>query len=493
MDKIFLFILLCLPGYSSAQTFNQSALEGPDYKAWRFLNKHHITTDNLKQKAIDKLNAEGNPIYDYQRVEVTGVWSHDDTSDQFGDYFDAQIKPSNLNADDLEHNTWIHRAVDYVKDVLHADDDRNGQPSNDGSDAMASLKGKSINQLYCHSWGTDVVYNAILDGKIKPPHEIFVFGSPDHDPYGKWNELSLATGIKVHIINGEEDDVQQYIGPTHSDLEDGEKLQDLWANWIIKHNKNKDRWSYGEPRNEYGYYPYNSPTWIDLPTGHNRDDYYRLLLKSGKVPMQTATDMKAAQDQAINEKEQDILHWAERQVGEIVRNGRQRMQEQSPDDGGGSGGGCDLDPMPTDTDPFPSSDLTGCLPQPQQQVIPQPQVAVQAAPPPHVVAPVPMRPLPPTQEALNGYIAYFESYAQWDRNVAINVCKGQPLSDQDANSYVQNYILLSQYLTKYPSETGGYQFPKNMDDMRDGLSGCALEAMDDFISVADGYYNGHIV
>ncbi|HVC08661.1 MAG TPA: hypothetical protein VNH15_01825 [Elusimicrobiota bacterium] len=507
-------------------TTEQIARQNPAALARKILQEQGITPQNIQAK----MKAH----YQFQRVEVTGWHSDDNDGFQPKKYggppnsFDYPIRISNLGSYKPPKPVKPSVSLSYIKYLgaaatyhlrysltLHQDTTESMQDiQHDGiskraAAALSPLRGKEINQIVCHSWGSAAVYNAIMTNEIRPPNVIFVLGSPSNDK-DEWEMLSKYTGTKVYWLRSKDDYFIKAVAWKSSDHTppSKEQIEDQWIEWRIgcrpkdcmapsayykyKNDLLADQWDDGgeearnDPTNVYpgGFYAnghFGS-------SGHERLGYYKTLFATRALaPLLQGTDqLKAAQ---IARDEADTWAAAETRAQNLIADAKDELQNNSSSDGCESSGSVDLN------DPSSVEDATHpCIPsaalKPPPQSLPAMKPAMRA-PPPHVVAPVPMRPLPPTQEELNSYIAYYESYAQWDRNVAINVCKGQPLSDQDANSYVQNYILLSQYLTKYPSETGGYQFPKNMDDMRDGLSGCALEAMDDFISVADGYYNGH--
>src|ERR1017187_3278518 len=104
--------------------------------------------------------------------------------------FSLKIRPSYLNEDALKQQqkdiSFLGRAqlawkeaVGGSEDLITAIRERNGVLSDRGKEVLQPLVGKEVNQIVCHSWGTQIVYNAILSGYIKPPKLLIVLGAPD--------------------------------------------------------------------------------------------------------------------------------------------------------------------------------------------------------------------------------------------------------------------------------------------------------------------------
>jgi hypothetical protein len=137
--------------------------------------------------------------FDLQRVEVTGIWAKDDqTQTRFPGMFDDHRNPSFF---EKQKGGWIEslRQIFSSKgddDLSGLQVDRDGKLSQRGKEALQPLVGKQINELVAHSWGTEMVYNAIFEGFIMPPARIVVLGAPDND-YAKWEILAKHTGTDV--------------------------------------------------------------------------------------------------------------------------------------------------------------------------------------------------------------------------------------------------------------------------------------------------------
>lgn len=156
--------------------------------------------------------------FDHARIEVTGVASNDDTNRMDPNLFDGQIKPS-FSA--IENMTPMERAAYQVAKLI--DPARVGDTFPDIAEyakaaagittPRARLKLKAyrdaeINELIAHSWGTELVYAAILNGEIRPPKKLIVVGVPDNDK-AKWEMLAVYTGTEVHWVRADNDIVAQ--------------------------------------------------------------------------------------------------------------------------------------------------------------------------------------------------------------------------------------------------------------------------------------------
>ncbi len=139
-------------------------------------------------------------IYAYQRVEITGIWSNDDTNEQFPGMFDLQIKPSHVGEVDsaAAAPAWLQDIRNRRKDLVELRSDAYNQITESAIQAVEKLRDKEVNVIAAHSWGTEIVYNAILEGKILPPRRLIVCGMPDGD-LEKWTALSKHTGTEVVV------------------------------------------------------------------------------------------------------------------------------------------------------------------------------------------------------------------------------------------------------------------------------------------------------
>ena len=60
-----------------------------------------------------------------------------------------------------------------------------GEMTDRSKQTFAAYKDKDINELVAHSWGSEAVYAAILNGELRPPKKLIVVGVPD-DNLEKW-------------------------------------------------------------------------------------------------------------------------------------------------------------------------------------------------------------------------------------------------------------------------------------------------------------------
>lgn len=150
-------------------------------------------------KAIDNVS-KTEVLYAFQRVEITGIWSKDDTNAVFPDKFDLQIKPSHIGETGGAGSapSWLQEKRNKLKDLRELHQDAYNQITESAIQAVEKLQGKEVNEIVAHSWGTEIVYNAILEGKILPPRRLVVCGMPDGD-LSKWIALSEHTGTEVIV------------------------------------------------------------------------------------------------------------------------------------------------------------------------------------------------------------------------------------------------------------------------------------------------------
>ena len=159
--------------------------------------------------ARKRLKSRGE-VFDFARVEVTGVMSNDDTNLIDQRMFDVPIKPS-YSAD--EKKTLRDKIIDRVKrfknpatekDLDELDSALRGEVTKRALSKLAPYQGKEIEEIVAHSWGTEFVYAAILNGKLRPPKKLIVIGVPDND-FDKWEMLAARTGTEVHFARASND------------------------------------------------------------------------------------------------------------------------------------------------------------------------------------------------------------------------------------------------------------------------------------------------
>lgn len=158
--------------------------------------------------------------FDLARVEITGVGSNDNTYKVNQRIFDAQIKPSftndensilgNLrrgiklgyeyfapNSDPISAFQKLHDSVEFERAAA-------GETTARAREVLADYKHLEINEIVAHSWGTELVYAAILNGELRPPKKLIVVGVPDDD-HAKWEMLAARTGTEVHWVRAPND------------------------------------------------------------------------------------------------------------------------------------------------------------------------------------------------------------------------------------------------------------------------------------------------
>lgn len=161
-----------------------------------------VTEEGLREEAKKNLKRT-RVIYDHQRVELRGILSKNtpdnDSNATFGPLFDLQISPTHL--DDRTPRalpSWIRTPINVLNDLKSLNEDAYNHLSDAAEEAVRQLANKEVNEIVAHSWGTEIVYNAILAGKIWPPRRLIVAGMPDRD-LEKWKALSKFTGTEVIV------------------------------------------------------------------------------------------------------------------------------------------------------------------------------------------------------------------------------------------------------------------------------------------------------
>jgi len=185
-----------------------NTIEGDiDFIARSRLSAKGITEKRFESTARENLQKNG-VLYDFQRVEIKGIWSKEDTADHLPGVFDKQIEPSHINDKDdstlLPTPKWLQTIVNYSADLYELQKDANQHITETAARTVQELQGKEVNEIVAHSWGTEILYNAILEGKIAPPRKIIVAGMPDRD-LDKWTALSKYTGTQVVIYTDSHD------------------------------------------------------------------------------------------------------------------------------------------------------------------------------------------------------------------------------------------------------------------------------------------------
>lgn len=173
--------------------------------ALKKLEKHNLDWASYRKLAEEKLK-KSDILYAYQRVEIKGIFAKDLTHNTLPNLFDEEIGGSHVGdkGNDVTTPAWVQNAFNHLKDLedLHAD--AHGQFTETAKRTVEILNKKEVKEIVAHSWGTEIVYNAILHGDIKPPRRLIVCGMPDRDKE-KWLALSKYTGTEVVVYPNSRD------------------------------------------------------------------------------------------------------------------------------------------------------------------------------------------------------------------------------------------------------------------------------------------------
>ena len=263
-----------------------------------------------ERRAKERAKSQGQAWYDYERVEVSGIWSKDDETDvEFDRMFDKRISPSFYQRVSQSDNT-----IDRIKKKLHngmintrrkdmegLELDQRGTLSPRGREVMQELRGKQVNELVCHSWGSEIVYNAIFEGLIDPPNVIVVVGAPDND-IEKWRALALYTGTSVLYLKNSSGlgDVVAKVGAGYI-AAPARNPQDILRDWKARCptlESCRRRGAAGP-----GTFVDRKPKTGDSFPGHDRLKYYEAIREMLPTFQTPAVEMRKPQILAIaNEK-----------------------------------------------------------------------------------------------------------------------------------------------------------------------------------------------
>ncbi|PIR17914.1 MAG: hypothetical protein COV48_08100, partial [Elusimicrobia bacterium CG11_big_fil_rev_8_21_14_0_20_64_6] len=315
---------------------NSPMADSETIEMWRILKARGISSPEALRSEVRKtLLKEGRIRYKFQRVEVVGVGSTDDTNGIFPDMIDKPLKTSYMN----EVLSEDQRIVDFFsirkrladarnkihallgKDLRESLSNTRGIPSSRSQQIIAQLKDAPINELFAHSWGTEVVYLGIMNGSIIPPKKLVVMGVPDNNQE-KWRILAAHTGIEVHVIGFKWDKVRmagEAAMKFKSGLpEDTASLQKLWNEKCSARVGTKTACTNPEKfvRTKFDYnlnvIPPNGPKdtfvkeSIRRALGHDRLLYYTYL-SNRNLFNKTVTRLEAPQLKIIKAEENMIL------------------------------------------------------------------------------------------------------------------------------------------------------------------------------------------
>lgn len=256
------------------------------------LAKHGLDRDSFREQATEKLK-QTQVIYKYQRVEIKGIFAKDLTDKAIPDLFDLELGGSHLGdkGNDVTIPPWVQEAWNGVKDLKDLHADAYGEFSEAAKQAVKALEGQEVNEIVAHSWGTEIVYNAILAGKINPPRRLIVCGMPDRDKE-KWLTLSRHTGTEVVVYPNSSDPIAgaaRLGGALLDGLAAAGQAGDLGEPPTPRAAQFEAEWEAAcrqRPCNEHARKP-KSPKFINAYKGrsHDRLLYYKTMLKDKTIPL----------------------------------------------------------------------------------------------------------------------------------------------------------------------------------------------------------------
>lgn len=273
---------------------------------------------NLRQVATNNLLAKGTHIFQLQRVEVTGAFAgpHDDTDDKYWQFFGGTRIALSYFLDQRPQAGWARKFYDGVKDLLTARRDRSGELSERARKQLSQISNISVNELFAHSWGTDAVYAAILEGTIRPPRKLILMGLPSRN-LAKWYALAHATGTDITIYGYDQDswmrirDIAPFGTFGFSNMpgqvtNDEQVLATTWNAWCVSH---------GSPC-AWDNRPGDVSVMWKVPASainsHLRSEYYNYFIGLGQiVPLQAMVD---EQERLLRNEEQRIVNTKAREI-----------------------------------------------------------------------------------------------------------------------------------------------------------------------------------
>lgn len=297
---------------------------------------------HYEQDALINMTKKGE-VFTYARVEVTGVMSSDDTAEYDELLFEKYIKPSfSVRQSGLRGllggpiNDVLKKLFPPVKtgeilrdaslDIMEFAAAAAGETTDRAREKLAPYRDAEINELVAHSWGTELIYAAILNGEIRPPKRLIVVGVPDNDR-GKWDMLASRTGTEVVWARADNDAVVLDAGMelalrAAAKVDFKAKWDTLCANKITKSSCH----AHGrKPK------PVVRLNVRRLPgaTGHARTEYYDLLKERG-ILRGTAADLRSIEVSNIEAEivrvRSNVLGEAQREAQVIVEQARAQAQ-----------------------------------------------------------------------------------------------------------------------------------------------------------------------
>ena len=306
----------------------------------RDMVRRQYDVKNVRQAAIRELKETGQ-WYDRSRAEVTGFGSTDDTNKELLGMFDVQIKPSHSKKVPAPENETMweeakrrafdraSKPADAFKDARDAILDTQGNLTAKAKESLKPLQDQEVKEIFAHSWGTQIVYNAILEGVIKPPRRLILFGAPENNKE-KWLLLAEHTGTMVIFAKDASDVVNA-----------GGDLAGKTANWW-QAGQDEKKWKQAcgpgvrncNPHQRRGGFESIKIEVPGLGFDHDRLGYYNALFEKQKVldilglqPLAGGTVRKKFTDLRA-EGEKDIKTVSKRIFSEAVATTQESWREQ---------------------------------------------------------------------------------------------------------------------------------------------------------------------
>lgn len=294
--------------------------ESLEIRARRYLGMNEGKRDarDYRDEAIDVLGKKGIEIADFHRVEFPGIFAGgDDTSDKFPDLFDGRAPSSQVGLPTSETvlPQWAQSLEHPIEDLSGLIDDSGGKISKYAEAAIAQYKKKEIAEIVAHSWGAEVVYNAIFLGKIRPPKRLILAGVTETN-WAKWKALSAYTGTEIVVYDNKLDYWAQSGRGLHAAdntayrfqmSEDTSRLEDMWQTAcrnIACNEHNRDG-------------KFSRKAYVGAPT-HNRYTYYQKMIDDGALTQDIAA-RQSAQSEIIDAEAERMFLEAMGKARKILR------------------------------------------------------------------------------------------------------------------------------------------------------------------------------
>lgn len=324
-------LLLLFPLFASITYAQSPLITGPNVDAeklapsleqrartYLYTSRGISNAEDLREKAVKNLTSEGRELYDKQRIEVTGIFATDDGGSDPAGLFDGRIQPAQWGHSSEILPPWVYEVMHKPEDLAGLASDSSGKLSRYAADAISQLQEKDINEIVAHSWGAEIMYNAIFLGKIKPPKRLIICGVTEHN-WEKWKALARYTGTEVVVYDNKLDpwaqsarlgDLAQSAGIANGIklTSDPEALDGLWSLKCAElHGCN--------PKNRSG--GLELKPYFGRPT-HDRDAYYKRMLEDG-VLHADALEHRQEQEQLIIREENAMFEQALAEAREVIR------------------------------------------------------------------------------------------------------------------------------------------------------------------------------